>query len=208
VLRDPVTGTFNGATAPGVVRALSNVGYYETDGYDVGADYNFTFDNPRLGDLNISFHANLVESWNFQATPAAVLRDCLGYYSVACDTATNLTSGPRPELVWAQSTRWAFGNFDLALTWRNISSLEEEPGGATFFPAFMSIPEYDYFDFHAGWDATERVRFSLTVLNLTDEEPPNVGQTIGGTSNNSGNTYPQSYDAIGRFMSLGVDMRF
>jgi outer membrane receptor protein involved in Fe transport len=208
VLRDPVTGTFNGATAPGVVRALSNVGYYETDGYDVGADYNFTFDNPRLGDLSISFHANLVESWNFQATPAAVLRDCLGYYSVACDTATNLTSGPRPELVWAQSTRWAFGNFDLALTWRNISSLEEEPGGATFFPAFMSIPEYDYFDFHAGWDATERVRFSLTVLNLTDEEPPNVGQTIGGTSNNSGNTYPQSYDAIGRFMSLGVDMRF
>jgi hypothetical protein len=46
------------------------------------------------------------------------------------------------------------------------------------------------------------------MLNATDEDAPNVGQTIGGTSNNSGNTYPQSYDAIGRFLTLGVEMRF
>ena len=208
VLRDTVTGTFNGATAPGVVRALSNVGYYETDGYDIGADYTLSFDNERLGDLMISFNANIVESWNFQATPSAVLRDCLGFYSVACDTATNVTSGPRPDLVWTETTRWMFGDFDLSLTWRNISELEEEPGGSTFLPAFMSIQEYDYFDLGFGWDATDSIRLSFTVLNLTDEEPPNVGQTIGGTSNNSGNTYPQSYDAIGQFYTLGVDMRF
>jgi outer membrane receptor protein involved in Fe transport len=208
VLRDPVTGTFNGATAPGVVRALSNVGYYETDGYDLGATYRFAFENARLGDLSIAFHANFVESWVFKSTPAAAPRDCLGYYSVACDTATNLTSGPRPETVWTQTTRWAFGKWDVALTWRNISELIEEPGGATFLPAFMQIPEYDYFDIGAGWDATEKLRVSLTMLNATDEDAPNVGQTIGGTSNNSGNTYPQSYDAIGRFLTLGFEMRF
>ena len=208
VLRDPVTGTFNGATAPGVVRPLSNVGYYETDGYDLGVTYRFVFDNASLGDLGFTFHANFVESWLFQSTPNAVVRDCLGYYSVACDTATSLTSGPRPELTWMQTTRWAFSNFDVALTWRNISSLEEEPGGSTFLPAYMVIPEYDYFDIGAGWDATDKLRVSLTILNATDEDAPNVGQTIGGTGNNSGNTYPQSYDTIGRFVSLGVEMRF
>ncbi|HZL93245.1 MAG TPA: TonB-dependent receptor, partial [Vicinamibacterales bacterium] len=208
VLRDPVTGTFNGATAPGVVRPLSNVGYYETDGYDLGVTYRFAFDNPNLGDLALTFHANYVESWLFQSTPNAVVRDCLGFYSVACDTATNLTSGPRPETTWVQTTRWAFRDFDVALTWRNISSLQEEPGGSTFLPAFMTIPEYDYFDIGAGWNATDKLRVSLTILNATDEDAPNVGQTIGGTSNNSGNTYPQSYDTIGRFMTLGVDMRF
>ncbi len=104
VLRDPVTGTFNGATAPGVVRPLSNVGYYETDGYDLGVTYRFVFDNASLGDLGFTFHANFVESWLFQSTPNAVVRDCLGYYSVACDTATSLTSGPRPESTWMQTT--------------------------------------------------------------------------------------------------------
>jgi hypothetical protein len=49
---------------------------------------------------------------------------------------------------------------------------------------------------------------NLSILNATDDLAPNVGQTIGGTSNNSGNTYPQSYDMIGRFLSLGVEMRF
>lgn len=205
VLREPTTGTFNGATAPGVVLPLSNVGYYETDGYDLGATYRLGLNR---GDLTFSFHANFVESWKFQATPSAILRDCLGYYSVACDTATTLTSGPRPDTTFTQTTRWVFNDFDLALTWRNISELIEEPGGASFLPAFMTIPEYDYFDFGAGWNATDKLRVSLTVLNLTDEDAPNVGQTIGGTSNNSGNSYPQSYDTIGRFMTLGVDMSF
>jgi outer membrane receptor protein involved in Fe transport len=208
VLRDAVTGTFNGATAPGVVRPLSNVGYYETDGYDLGVTYRFAFDNASLGDLAFTLNANFVESWLFQSTPSAVLRDCLGYYSVACDTATNLTSGPRPEMTWTQTTRWAFGDFDVALTWRHISSLEEEPGGSTFLPAFMTIPEYDYFDIGAGWNATDNLRVNLSILNATDDLAPNVGQTIGGTSNNSGNTYPQSYDMIGRFLALGVEMRF
>jgi outer membrane receptor protein involved in Fe transport len=54
----------------------------------------------------------------------------------------------------------------------------------------------------------ESVRVSLSILNLTDEDPPNVGPTSGGTSNNSSNAYPQSYDAIGRHMTVGVKMRF
>jgi outer membrane receptor protein involved in Fe transport len=205
VLRDPINGTFNGATAPGVVLPLSNVGYYETDGYDLGATYRLGLDR---GDLTFTLNANFVESWKFQATQNSVLRDCLGFYSVACDTATTLISGPRPDTMFTQTTRFVFGNFDLALTWRNIAELIEEPGGATFLPAYMTIPSYDYFDFGFGWDATEKVRLSLTVLNLTDEDAPNVGQTIGGTGNNSGNSYPQSYDAIGQFMTLGINMQF
>ena len=191
-----------------VVLPLSNVGYYATDGYDLGATYRLAFDNASLGDLTFALNATFTQNWKFQATQNSVLRDCLGFYSVACDTATTLTSGPRPESMYTLTTRWVFSNFDLGLTWRNIAELVEEPGGATFLPAFMTIPSYDYVDLGFGWDATQKVRLSLTVLNATDEDAPNVGQTIGGTGNNSGNTYPQSYDAIGRFMTLGVDMRF
>jgi outer membrane receptor protein involved in Fe transport len=206
VLRDPINGTFNGATAPGVVLPLSNVGFYATDGYDLGATYRLGLDN--AGDLTFTLNANFVESWKFQATQNSVLRDCLGFYSVACDNATTLISGPRPETMFTQTTRWVSGNFDLALTWRNIASLIEEPGGTNFLAAFAAIPEYDYFDLGFGWNATEKLRLNFSVLNLTDEDAPNVGQTIGGTGNNSGNSYPQSYDTIGQYMTLGIDMRF
>jgi outer membrane receptor protein involved in Fe transport len=208
VLRDPVTGTFNGATAPGVVLPQSNVGYYQTSGYDLGVTWGYAFANERLGRLRVSLTGNYTDEWFFQATPNAVLRDCVSFYSVACDTATALVSGPRPEFRWNQATTWFFGNFDVGYNWRHIDGLEEEPGGAAFLPAFSTIPSYDYFDLSAGWNVTDKIRLSLTVLNVTDEEPPNVGQTIGGTGNNSGNTYPQSYDAIGRYFTLGANVRF
>jgi outer membrane receptor protein involved in Fe transport len=208
VLRDPVTGTFNGATAPGVVLPQSNVGYYQTSGYDLGVTWGYAFANERLGRLRVSLNGNYTDEWFFQATPNAVLRDCLGFYSVACDTATSLLSGPRPEFRWNQATTWFFGNFDVGYNWRHIDGLKEEPGGAVFLPAFSTIPSYDYVDLSAGWNVTEKIRLSLTVLNVTEEEPPNVGQTIGGTGNNSGNTYPQSYDTIGRYFTLGVNVKF
>jgi hypothetical protein len=35
-----------------------------------------------------------------------------------------------------------------------------------------------------------------------------VGNTIGTTSTNSGNTFPQNYDAIGRFVTVGATFSF
>lgn len=208
VLRDPVTGTFNGATAPGVVRPRSNVGFYETSGFDLGVTYSHAFANERFGRLRVSLNANLTEDWKFQATPNAVLRDCLGFYSVACDEATTLTSGPRPEMRWNQTTTWLIGDFDVGYTWRHIDSMIEEPGGAVFLAAFSKIPSYDYIDLSAGWNVSDKIRLNLSILNVTEEDPPNVGQTIGSTGNNSGNTYPQSYDVIGRYFTLGVNVKF
>jgi outer membrane receptor protein involved in Fe transport len=46
------------------------------------------------------------------------------------------------------------------------------------------------------------------VANLFDKKPPVVGNTIGTTSGNSGNTFPQVYDVVGRSYSLGATMKF
>jgi outer membrane receptor protein involved in Fe transport len=48
----------------------------------------------------------------------------------------------------------------------------------------------------------------LTIDNVTDEAPPEVGNDIGPTAWNSGNTYPTVYDALGRTYSLGVTLKF
>jgi len=208
VLRSPFDGSFNGPNAPGVVQNLSNAGFYETAGYDLGVTYGYAFSNERLGRLTIQLNANYVDKFDYQATPSAIRRDCVGFYSVACDTATVSTAGPRPEYRWNQRTTWAIGAFDFSYVWRHIAGMEEEPLPPVVFADFQKIDSFDYFDLAAGWNFSDTIRLDLSVNNVTDKDPPNVGYTVGGTGPNNGNTYPQLYDPIGRYFTLGFNVKF
>jgi outer membrane receptor protein involved in Fe transport len=46
------------------------------------------------------------------------------------------------------------------------------------------------------------------VSNLFDKEPPLVGAAAGTTTANSGNTFPSTYDALGRSFNAAVSLRF
>lgn len=75
-------------------------------------------------------------------------------------------------------------------------------------PRFRSIPRYDYFDLAMRVMPTENLEFNLTVDNLFDKAPPLVGSGVGGTSFNSGNTFPTIYDPIGRAYTIGARLKF
>jgi outer membrane receptor protein involved in Fe transport len=199
VRRSPVTGTFNGVDAPGIVRASSNLGVYQTDGWDLGAAY--LLEIGEYGRLSFSFNGTYVNSWKFQANPAAVNRQCVGYYSIAC-------GAPLPEVKFNQRTTWSFDQFDVSYNWYYLGSTEEEPGGTNFLPAYAKIDSVNYIDLSFGWRPNETLRLNLTVANAFDESPPEVGNTIGTTATNSGNTFPQSYDVVGRYFTLGATFSF
>ena len=55
---------------------------------------------------------------------------------------------------------------------------------------------------------TDNVTMTLTVQNLMNKKPPIVGNTIGNTSYNSGNTYPSTYDALGRRYAVSAKLKF
>jgi iron complex outermembrane recepter protein len=142
-----------------------------------------------------------VNSWKFQANPAAVNRQCVGYYSIAC-------GAPLPEVKFNQRTTWSFSQFDVSYNWYYLGSTEEEPGGTNFLPAYAKIDSVNYIDLSFGWRPNETLRLNLTVANAFDEEPPVVGNSIGSTATNSGNTFPQSYDVVGRYFTLGATFSF
>ncbi|MET0269587.1 MAG: hypothetical protein ABW173_04070, partial [Sphingomonas sp.] len=54
----------------------------------------------------------------------------------------------------------------------------------------------------------KNVDLTLTVQNLLDREPPLVGNSAGATAFNSGNTYPSTYDALGRRYTVGARVKF
>ena len=64
----------------------------------------------------------------------------------------------------------------------------------------FDFPSTDYFDLAALWDPTDSVSLRFGINNLFDEDPP-----ICPCS--SGNTVPQSYDALGRYLFAGIRYR-
>ncbi len=205
VQRSPIGGDLNASDSPGVVTALSNSGRSTTDGIDLGAVYGLELPNGR-GGLTFSINVTHVLNWDFQANPTATDRDCVGFYSVACNDATG--SGMVHKTRFNQRTTWSLNAFDVSVNWRYMSGMSVEPGAGNFLPAFSSISATSYFDLSGAWRATDNVRVLLTVNNALDKKPPVVGDTIGSTAVNSGNTFPQYYDVLGRFYNLGVNISF
>lgn len=169
------------------------------------------------------------------ALPVTDNRECVGFYSQNCGSPGS--AGPsssagslQPKFTWNQRTTLSFGNVDLSLLWRHLDSMRAEPGVNAFSAAtpnggnpngtlsggilngqkvdFSKIPAYNYFDLSARFSVSENFDFTVTVMNLFDKDPPMVGGTIGSTSYNSGNTFPSTYDALGRRFAMGARLKF
>ena len=159
------------------------------------------------------------------ALPTTIVRECVGFYSQNCGSPGS--AGPssaagslQPEFTWNQRTTLTLGAVDLSLLWRHIDAMRAEPGVTAFEGTigagalagrrvnFGRIPSYDYFDLSTRIGVSDNFDFTITVTNLFDKEPPIVGGTIGSTSFNSGNTYPSTYDALGRRFAMGARLKF
>ncbi len=197
--RDPNTGTFNGGGSPGILLPLSNLGTADAKGYDLGILYSL--DIGSLGRLDFNSQSTWMREYLSQPTPTSLNRDCLGYYSTDCGFGEYRFKS-------TLSTTWKYNALDVAWRARHVSSMSLEPGKAGFLPRFSRIPSYTYHDLSLGYRFPHHVRMTLTVNNIFNKQPPFVGNTIGTTSTNSGNTFPQWYDTIGRYMTLGVNIKF
>jgi iron complex outermembrane recepter protein len=216
IRRNPVTGGLDGdpATTLGLPQSLSNLGRLSTSGVDFIANYNHDFGAVKL---NSGFVFNYTISQKFQATPTAVDRECVGLYSADC----GFTGSIQPKYQWSWRNTVSVSNVDVSLLWRHIAGVKYEGTGAYVgtLPAgfgsrsgtqvdFNSIPAYDWFDLSARFNVNENFTLTVTVQNLLDKQPPIVGSSIGTTSFNSGNTYPSTYDALGRRFAVSARVRF
>lgn len=192
--RNPGTGSLNGpqSDTPGIILAASNLGTFNTSGFDWSLSYNR--DVGALGSLAFNHQGTHTLENRFQANPNSIDRDCVGFYGVNCDPG-------QPKWQFNQRVTWSYDHFDVSLRHRFIGGLAvdpTQPGAAGLFPAFKSIDAANYFDLTARFTLREGIDLTATVDNLLDKGPPVVGNTIGSTAFNSGNTFPTIYDALGR----------
>jgi outer membrane receptor protein involved in Fe transport len=223
IRRSTATGRLSGssATVGGLPQPLTNRGRLRTDGIDLNANYARTFGE--LG-LNLSFQGTWTNHRYFRASESAYDRDCVGYYSSSCESI-------QPEFQWNQRTSLSFGPGTLSLLWRHIGKVEYEALAPDAVARLISTPLFngvvtgptplaggtynfnrigarDYFDLNAQVEVNENLTFTLGVRNLLDKDPPLVGASIGSTAYNSGNTYPSTYDVLGRLYTASAKLRF
>jgi outer membrane receptor protein involved in Fe transport len=201
---DKIVRVFGGLTqdGSGVELLTTNLDYIQAEGVEFG--FQFGVGLP-LGELTVSGNVNHYLTQESQSSVTTPVTDCLGFYGTTC-------GNPLPENRWIQRTTWTVGMFDFSYLWRHLDSVNIEqvqidtPPGV--FPAFQSIDSYDYIDLFASANLSDNVTLSLGVTNVTDEDPPVVGNEAGTTSANSGNTFPSTYDVLGRVFTGSVKVRF
>ena len=191
---------------------LSNLGRLATSGIDVILNYTRELGFAKLG---LNFTGNWTEKSTFQATPTSTNLDCVGLYSENCASI-------QPKYQWSTRATLGFDNIDVSFLWRHIDGMDyefaDDAFSGTLAPSagpvagqqvdFNSIKAYDYFDLTTRFNVSENLEFLVSVQNLFDKQPPILGSDIGSTSFNSGNTYPSTYDALGRRYAVSAKLRF
>jgi outer membrane receptor protein involved in Fe transport len=225
IRRNPVTGGLDGdpATTLGLPQTLSNSGRLKTDGIDVIANYAKDLG---LAKWSSGLVLNYAISQTFNAnvnSPLNTDRECVGYYSANCGFTGSMQ--PKWQISWRNT--FTFGKLDASLLWRHISGMQQEPDDvAGSGPAFSGtlpvgfgyregetvnfgkIGAYDWFDLSLRFNVNDNLTFTAAVQNLFDKDPPVVGSSIGSTAYNSGNTYPSTYDALGRRFAVSARVKF
>ncbi|WP_432814288.1 TonB-dependent receptor domain-containing protein [Sphingorhabdus sp.] len=223
IRRSPADGGLSGDpnVFTGLPRVRTNAGAIETDGIDLILNYKTDLTD-NIG-LALSFNGNYTFNNKFNAfvaNPDSVNRECTSYISSNCGSL-------QPDYSWSQRTTLSFDKIDVSLLWRHLSAMEQEPldvidGGAFFNGTigasvlgvggqtvnFGKIKAYNYFDLSTRLNASENLTITISVQNLLDKEPPLTGNNAGSTTFNSGNTFPSTYDALGRRYAVTAKLRF
>ncbi|WP_417618877.1 TonB-dependent receptor domain-containing protein [Parasphingorhabdus sp.] len=203
IVRNPLNGSLNGGgDTPGLLLQLTNQGTIETSGIDLRLGYRMP---TSFGKIGFDFSGNWTEQLKFQATPTSINRECLSYYGENCEPIT-------PEFSFNMRTTVSIGEtLDVSLLWTWIDAVSLEPLSGAFGGAldeYKSIGAYSYFDLTTRFSVTDNFEFTAGVQNLLDKKPPNVSSYVGSSTYNSGNTYPTTYDAIGRRFQVTGRLRF
>ena len=183
----------------GVLAANVNIGSLETNGIDLQVNYNFdipSYGGLALGSVALDYASTYI--FNVDSTPVPgldVVNECVGEFGGQCGV-------PNPEyrhrFLATWQTPW---DLNVTTTWR-FSSDVELFGGNGEGPLQGGLGAESFFDLAATYSLTENVTFRTGVNNVFDNDPPLT------TSGANGNTFPGTFDSLGRFFFMGVNLQF
>jgi iron complex outermembrane receptor protein len=187
-----------------------NVGGLQTKGIDLQASYNHRLGG--LGTMNVSFVGTRL--LHLITNPFGdIFYDCAGLYGPTCSTSAESAS---PDPKWRHKLRVGLtlpNGLGTSVQWRYFSStqldtLTNNPtlnggNGPTGAAGNNHMDARSYFDLAFTARMAQKLNLRLGVNNIFDKDPPVQGLALG-----NGNTFPQMYDSMGRYMFAGFTVDF
>ena len=216
VQRD-ATGSLTNLPTGFITLQTQNVGGLQTKGFDFNASYSHKFAG--MGTLNASFVGTYLRHLIFDTglVPGQGLDgvyDCAGLYGATCSFGGVFTS-PNPK--WRHKFRLGFtlpNGLGISGQWRYFGKVTDDAfsndpdlnflGASLQFPKEKTIKAQSFFDLALTARLTDKYNFRLGANNIFDKSPPIVGSDVSA----NGNTFPQMYDSLGRFLFAGVTVDF
>ncbi|MCJ2177235.1 TonB-dependent receptor domain-containing protein [Novosphingobium album (ex Hu et al. 2023)] len=197
-----------------VLDTPQNVGGVKTRGYEFNGNWSTEIGN--AGTLSLNLVGTLLDRYIVNDGLNAPY-DCAGLYGATCGSSA---ATPLPK--WRHKARMTFrtaSGLGVSLQWRHLNSVKVEYTSSS--PVLAStrdtrdlneldykIGAQDYFDLTATWDIGDHLQWRLGVNNMFDRQPPLVTSNACASTVCNGNTYPGTYDALGRYIFTGVTMNF
>ncbi len=209
VVRDPTTHLIDFVSATNI-----NTGHLGTKGLDFEANYVADLANwsmPNSGSLSFNFIGTLLNTLTTQSVTGGASYDCAGLYGLTCSGGTSNAPNPR----WRHKLRvtWASPwDFDLSVAWRyfgevGLDSDSKQPALSGAYDAINArLPAYNWFDLAADWNVRQGVDLRAGVNNVFDKDPPLT--SIQPLPAGNANTFPGSYDSLGRYIFIGATIKY
>jgi len=195
-----------------------NFGELTTRGVDAKVNYRMPIEN--FGSVLFNLEGTRLINLGKEPLTGGPAYDCAGYFGTTCGA---------PNSKWRHvfNTTWAtpWSGFDLTARWRFLSGADSEqisPNpqlAGPNLPLTQHIKPYSYFDLSADVALYKMFKLQVGVNNVLDKDPPIFASSGGGfasdcptiTPNGSscnGNTFPGTFDSLGRFFFARVTAQF
>jgi outer membrane receptor protein involved in Fe transport len=218
VHRAPATGTASDGslwlgTLGYITDGTLNLGQLQQQGVDL--EMNYHQDAGFIGAFDFNLQGNY--DLHFKTTPyvGSGTYDCAGYYGPSCGADGGVS--PRIKSNFRINYTTPLAGLDVWAKWRligpvKVQNLSQNPllagpiaeaGGVG-----TTISGFNYLDMGVSYSVSKKITARLGVNNITDKDPPIIQAFYGASVLDSGNTYPETYDWGGRYISANVSVDF
>jgi iron complex outermembrane recepter protein len=187
IQRDPALGTLWIGPAR-VIATNQNIGRVRARGADFAFDYRIATG------LAVSAIGSYMRSFTRENYRGAEAVQCAGLITGDC-------YAPRPRWRHRLHATWqALRDVDATAAWRYIHSIKSDDA------SYPNLGSVGYLDLSFAWTVDKRFTLRAGINNVLDRDPPLLVDAGAGIAN--GNTFVQTYDALGRHVFVSLSSRF
>jgi outer membrane receptor protein involved in Fe transport len=181
-----------------VFTGAANLSSFSTKGIDLEVNYTIPLGFGLIGEES-KLNLNFLGTWTDKNTFVPVngrpdVIECAGRFGNRC-------GNPQGHYKWTTRATFVDGPMTISGRWRYLSSTRDDDDDTDY--VVEKLKAYNLFDLSFAFDITDQFSMAAGVNNLLGKKP----QLIGDNAEQA-NTYPGTFDVLGRDFFVSAKFRF